>query len=347
MALQAAGIPDILAAGLQELGEGKVTDLTTDTQEFVAYTSLMKKPRIEIMTTGYGIQWDLIVDQNNSARGVGLYSTDNVNVPNVLTQGSIPWRHAEASYAFDYHEIDMNQGAREIVRLIKVRRQTALMSVAEYFEDRFWRLQPSTDTTNMFGVPYWIVKSNTEGFNGTVPSGYTTVAGLSPTLLPRWANYTGQYTTIDVTDLIPLWERAADKTRFMPPVKVLPDFNTGDKYGFYTTYPVYQASKQVLRSQNDDLGTDLDPYDGRPTFRRTPITWVPKLDQDTTDPIYGINWGEFKLAVLRNWWMKETILERMPGQHNVSGVFLDCSLNTLLRNRRRCFVLAKNTGLPQ
>lgn len=348
-ALQAASIPDIIAAGLQELGEGQVVDLTTDTQEFVAYTSLMKKPRIDLQSDGYGIQWDLMIDHNHSARAVGLYSKDNINVPNVLTQASIPWRHVEGSYAFDHHEVDMNKGARQIVNLIKTRRHAAMVSMAEFFEDRFWRLTAVDDTDNMLGVPNWICKSSTAafGFNGTLPSGYTTVAGLSPTLIPRWANGTFLYSSIDTTNLLPLWEEACDKTKFMPPVKTLPDFNTGDKWGFYTTYVVYQASKQILRSQNDDIGTDLDPYDGRPTFRRVPITWVPQLDIDLTGPIYGINWGEFKLAILKNWWMKETVLDRMPGQHNVSGVFIDCSENPILRNRRRCFVGATANTLPQ
>lgn len=350
--LQATGIPDIIAAGLAQLGRGRVVDLTTDTQKFYAWSLMTRQGKIDKQSDGHSIQWDLMIDDNGSARAVGLYSQDNINVPNVLKQVSIPWRHIEASYAFDHHEIDMNKGASQIVKIMEIRRYAAMVAMAKFFEDRFWRLPAADDTRNMLGLPYWIVKSNTavttnDGFNGGLPSGYSSVAGLSNVDVPRWANYAAQYTNIDVTDLIPKWERAADYTDFTPPVTNPKDFNTGDSYSYCTTYPVYSASKQILRSQNDNLGTDLDPYHDRPTFRRVPITWVKQLDIDTTDPIYGINWGQFKLAVLSNWWMKEFVQDRMPGQHNVTGVFLDSSVNPILRDRRSAFVLAKTTGLPQ
>lgn len=342
--LQASGIADLIAAGLAELGEGKWTDLTTDLQEFVAVPNLLKKNRVTIQS-GHSIQFDIITDQNNSARAVGLYNTDNVNVPNVLTQGSIPWRHTLADYAFDHHEITMNEGSRQIVSLMKARRHTAMVSMAEFMERRFWRVPDSTDSLNPYGVPYWIVKNAAEGFTGTVPSGYTAVAGVSTTDVPRWKNYAAPYTAVSKDDLIAKWWKAATKTRFKPPV-ASPTFNTGDQYGYYTVYDVYAALKQILESQNDDLGSDLDSQDGEPTFRRVPVTWVPVLDEDTTNPVYGINWGEFKTAIQNKWWMKETVLERVPGQHNVTAVYIDSSFNWLCRNRRRNFVLSNGTTLP-
>lgn len=342
--LQLTGIADIVAAGLAELGEGKWTDLTTDLQEFVAMPNLLKKNRVTIQS-GHSIQWDLITDQNNSARAVGLYASDRVDVPNVLAQGSIPWRHTVADYAFDHHEVSANKGGRQIVAILKARRHSAMMSMAEFMEDRFWRVPASTDELNPYGVPYWVVKNASEGFNGTVPSGYSTVAGLSTTTLTRWKNYTAPYTAISADDLIAKWWKAATLTRFRPPIASA-TFNTGDQYGYYTTYTVYAGLKQLLAAQNEDIGNDLDSFEGQPTFRRTPVTWVPKLDEDTTNPVYGLNWGEFKTAVLDDWWMKETVLERVPGQHNVSGVYIDSSFNWLCRNRRRNFVISNGTTLP-
>lgn len=344
--LQAASIPDILVAGLQELGEGQVTDLTVDTQHHVAFSILMKKSHVDLQSSGYGTQWDLMIDHNHSTRAVGLYSVDNVNQVNLLTQASIPWRHLESHYAFDHHEVDFNKGPRQIVDLIKARRYGCMVGMAEFFEDRFWRLTAADDDRNMLGIPNWIVKNATEGFTGTVPSGFTTVAGLSPTTVARWANYAAPYTSVDVTDLIPKIERAMDLTLFKPPTTAMKSFNTGDQYGLFTNYTVFQAAKQILRGQNEDMGSELDPFQ-RPVFRGTPLQWVPQLAIDTTNPVYGINWGEVKLAILRNWWMKETVLDRMPGQHNVSAVFMDNSLNTICRNRRRCFVISNGTTLPQ
>jgi hypothetical protein len=342
--LQLSGVSDVLQAGLAELGEGKWTDLTTDLQEFVAVPNLLKKNRV-VIQSGHSIQWDLITDHNNSARAVGLFASDRVDVPNGLTQGSMPWRHTIADYAFDHHEVTANEGARQIVSLIKARRHMAMVSMAEYMERRFWRVPDTTDEVNPHGVPYWIVKNATEGFNGGAPSGYTTVAGLNPSTLSRWKNYTAPYTAVTYEDLIAKWWKAATYTKFKAPVQS-PTFNTGDQYGYYTTYTVYAGLKNLLMAQNEDLGSDLDSQDGNPTFRRVPVTWVPVLDEDTTNPVYGINWGEFKTAILGNWWMKETVLDRVPGQHNVSAVYIDSSFNWICRNRRRNFVLSNGTTLP-
>lgn len=341
--LQYSGIADILVAGIAELGEGKVTDLTTDIQEFVSF-GLLKKNRVDIQS-GHSIQWDLVTDQNNSARAVGLYASDRVDVPNVLAQGSIPWRHMTANYGFDHREISVNKGARQIVDLIKIRRHTAMMSQIEFMEDRLWRVPAAADELNPYGVPYWVVKSASEGFVGTAPSGYTTVAGLNPSVLTRWKNYAAPYTVISKADLLAKWWKAATYTRFKAPLAVK-TFNTGDQYGYYTTYAVYAALKDILESQNEDLGSDLDSQEGNPVFRRVPITWVPILDQDTTNPVYGLNWGEFKTVVLGDWWMKEFVQEHVPGQHTVSNVHIDSSFNWICRNRRRNFVLSNGTTLP-
>lgn len=342
--LQFSGIADVIAAGLAELGNGKWTDLTTDIQEFVAVTTLLKKNRVTI-GSGHSIQWDLITDQNNSARFLGLFASDRVDVTNVLTQGSIPFRHCTFNYGFDRREVTANTGQAQIVSLIKSRRHAAMMSWAELIEKRLWRVPASDDTDNPYGVPYYVVKNATAGFTGTVPLGYTTVAGLSTTTLPRWKNYAAPYAAVSKDDLILKWWVAARKTNFKPPVPSA-TFNTGDNYGFYMTGDVYDTLKQILESQNEDLGSDLDSQDGNPTFRRVPVTWVPALDDDTTNPLYGINWGEFKTAILGNEWMKETVIPMTPGQHTVSQVHTDSSFNWLCRNRRRNFVLSNGVTMP-
>ncbi len=104
--------------------------------------------------------------------------------------------------------------------------------------------------------------------------------------------------------------------------------------------------KYLLESQNDNLGMDVDSMDGKPVFRRTPITWIPQLDNDTTNPVYGINWGEFHTAGLRQWWLKETQIPIQPNQHTVSSTHTDCTFQWLTRDRRRHFVLATNTTTP-
>ena len=131
--LQASGIADILVAGLAELGEGKWTDLSFDKNDYVVLPELMKQDRITIQS-GHSIQWTVITDENYTFRMTGLYAQDNLNVPNVLTQGSVPWRHAVAGYAFDQHEITMNEGMRQIVPIMREKRHPAMVSIANGME---------------------------------------------------------------------------------------------------------------------------------------------------------------------------------------------------------------------
>lgn len=351
MPIQAENLGDLVKTTLNELGEMKFTEIATDLREHIAMRQLMKQNRVTF-EAGPQIQWDIMTDHNDSAEFVGLYNSDNVNVKDVMIQGQIPWRHVTANWAIDEREVAMNRSPRKIVDLIKTRRIACLISMAEKFERAFWRVPAVDNSVDPYGVPYYVVKTNTaatlaneNGFNGLVPSGYTTVANVNPTTYPRWANYGTQYTNVTKDDLIRKWRRAATMVNFKPPVDGIPTFNTGDKYGYYTNYAVEERIIEILESQNENLGMSVAPYEGMAVFKRVPIQSVPFLDNDTTNPVYGINWGEFKTAVLSGFWMKEVTITHQPGQHNVAATHVDCSFNWLTRNRRRHFVLATDTTM--
>jgi hypothetical protein len=345
--LQAEQMADMVATTLRDLGKPNFTAIATDMQDYVAMRTLMKKNKI-VFGSGYGHQFDLMTDHNHSAEFVGLFATDNVNVPNVMIQGNVPWRHFKFDFAFDEHELTMNRSSSRIVDLMLTRRLGAFIAGTEKLENRFWRSAAVTDNLNPYGVPYWIVKNASEGFNGSVPATHTTVAGINPTTYSRWKNYTAQYTAITKDDLVRKLRRGATMTNFKPPVDSpsIPDFNTGDRYGFYTTYDVISAMEEILEAQNDDLGNDVASMDGKVMFRRSPFVRVPALEDDTTDPIYMINWGVFKTVVLGGWWMKETVVSKVGGQHLVTSTFYDSSLNFLCYDRRRCGVFATGTTMP-
>lgn len=349
--LQAAQLADLLTTTLKELGEMKWTDISSDLQKHVAMRNLMRKNRV-VLDSGTSIQWNLMVGNSGAARATGLYGTDNVNVGEVMKTAEVPWRHYTTNYAFDRREIAMNRTPRRLVDLMKIRRIDCMTALAELWETDFWTLPTSTDTVSMYGVPYYVVKSataaskaNANGFNGGAPSGYSAgTAGLSSTTYPRWSNYSDAYTNISKDDLIRKWRRAATMTDFTPPVDGTPTYSTGDSLGWYSSYPVVAGTEELLEAQNDDLGTDIASMDGKTLFRRVGLTWVPKLDNDTDGPIYGINWGYFKIYVLRGEWLNETKIDITPGQHTVASVHVDSSLNPICKDRRRQVVLSTGTS---
>lgn len=350
MAIQATDIADLVSTTLNELGELKFTDLMSDYQNTIALKRVMKQNKMTF-DAGPEVAFNLITDENHSARFVGLGAVDSVDMPNVMTTGKVPWRHITWNWAIERREIAMNRTPRKIVDLAKTRRVAAFGSAIIKFEQHLWRVPAASNTTEPYGIPYWVVKSNTavttnDGFNGTVPSGYTTVGNINPTTYPRWANYATQYTNVTKDDLVRKWRRMSVYTDFMPLVDQIPVYNTGDDYAYYTNYAVLGLLEELLEAQNENLGNDVASKDGSVMFRRVPVTFVKELDLDTTNPVYAINWGEFKTMGLRGEWMVETAIPIQPGQHTVSATHTDCTFNMFCRNRRRNGVLATNTGLP-
>ena len=342
--LQADSIADLIKVTQRDLGKMKWTDAASTLQNYVAFKNLMREKKVEF-DSGYGIQWQVQVALGGLARSVGLYQADNINVPDVMQQATIPWRHWNTAYAIERREIAMNRDPARIVELVKIRRMTAMLDFAELYETDFWsKPVDSTDLLKAFGVPYWIVKNTSTGFNGGNPSGFSSGAGaISSSTYTGWANYTFQYTLVTKDDLIRKMRKAATFTNFMSPVDI-PSYNTGNDYGFYTNYNVLGKLEEALEGQNQNLGNDVASKDGVTMFRQNPVTWVPKLETDTSDPIYGINWGVFAPVFLKGEYLREQGPDVSGNAHTVFQTNVDTSGNFKCSDRRRLFVGSLNAN---
>lgn len=344
-AIQAENIGDLVADTLKDLGKPKFTDISSNLQRHVAMKNLLRQNRV-VLESGTGIQFNVLVQQSGAFKNVGLGASDNVNAVDGMVQASTVWRNSTVSYMIIRQTVAMNREPARIVDYIKQQRLMALISAAEGFESNFWNPPSSTDSVTPYGLPYWITKNATKGFNGGTLTGFSNVAGLSTSQYPNWCNWTFPYTAISRDDFIRNAREAATKTDFMPPVDGIPTPNTGDEYGFYTNYAVIQPLEEAVESQNDNLGPDVASQDGKVLFRRVPAIWVPKLDADTTNPFYGINWGWFKTYVLRGEWAKETAVPITSGQHNIHSQFIDWMYNFVSKNRRPHMVGSNGTTYP-
>lgn len=345
MALQASAIADLVTTTQRDLGKLKWTDIASSLQKYIAMPKLLKEKKVSFSDGGYEIQWNVMVTQNNAAQNVGLFAEDNTNIGDVMKTASIPWRHTVSSYGYDVREPKMNSGAARIVDLIKTRRVEAMYGMAERMETDFWgKPTDSTDTTTPFGLKYWIVMGNTTpGFSGGDPSGFSAgAAGLASATYTRWQNYCGGYTSVTKPDLIAKWRKASTFTDFTPPTEV-PQYASDSQYGYYTNYAVIGALETLLESQNDNLGNDVASKDGHAMFRKVAVTWAPKLEDNSNNPIYGIDWSNFRPVFIKDTYMKESEPIRDPGAHNVYNIFTDCSYNWQCLNRRTNFVLATAT----
>jgi len=337
-AIQAADIADLVTGTLQDLGERKWTDLTTDLQNFFVLPQLIKKGAV-MFRSGYGLRRNIMIDKNGNVSWVGLYNEDVVSQADYMQTMDVPFRHMTANWALDEHEVSMNSGPRQLVDLLEEREQACLAAIAENLEGKFFNEVDDT-TVDPWGLPHWVVKNNTEGFNGGNPTGYSNVGGFTHA---RWKNYTGQYTAVDKLSLIPMMRKAAYKTNFKSPVQ-MPSYSTGDQRRYLTNYAVSAEMESILESQNDNLGNSVNSKDGMVMFQRRPLEVVSYLDDDTTNPVYGINMGTFKTVILKGWNLKRKTKSTYERQHNVAVTFYDLSCNWYTTNRRDHFVLALNTG---
>lgn len=338
--LQAEAMNGMIAATLETYEKLKWTALQLDVQEHVALPMLMQEKRVK-QDSGYNVAWELNFGTTGHARFVGLFETDVVNATDNIVPANVPWRHVETSYAFDRREPRMNAGAEKIVCLIEERRANALVDASTKFEEAWWGL-PTSSGGEFYGIKYWIVWTGGQAFDGGIPSGFSDVAGVSPTTYPRWKNWSDTYTLVTKADLIYKMRLAARKTKWKAPIRQ-PELATDYQHGVYTNLDVIQALEDVGEAQNENLGRDIASMDGQMLFHKNPIVWVPQLDDRTADPIYLIDWGSLSVRY-QGEWMSELQQNNIHGQHNVTRVFVDWTLNTRGVDRRRQAILAKGSG---
>ena len=338
--LQADNIADIVTTTLKKLNRLKFANIATDLQRYIFFTRLMRgKNASKATSSGYGCQWQVLVGGDSQAAAVGLYQTVSVNQTDVFQTASFPWRHFWNAYTWDEREDSMNQGEEQIQRYIESKRIWALIDLADKLETQFWSApSSSSNNTDMWGLPYWVVKSATQGFNGLAPTGWTSVGNLSATTYANWANYTDQYTNRSKDDLVYRMRRAAIATNFESPVDFT-DIVSGPSYEIYTNLDTKLDLERLAEQQNDQNGNDLASKDGKTMFRGIPITYVPKLDADTNEPVYGIAWGSLFIDFLMNQYLKEMPPENVPNQPAVKRRNIMLSCNVGCYDRRRNWVI--------
>lgn len=353
--LQADGLADLMSTTLPELDRLRFVDLGTDYHETIALKRIFKKKKSQV-DSGTSIRFNIMHDIGGSARFVPYMWTAQTNIKNVMTYGEVPWRGWTWNWSMFAEETIMNSGASKIVDLMQSRRISEYASLVVLLERQLWATPDASDLEGIYSIPYYIVKSNTatttnDGFNGTTPSGFSTVAGLDPTTAPgtpggRYRNYGTQYSTVAKNDLIRKMRRGAVYTDFKPIVDGIPQPDNGDDMGWYTNYAVLSVMEEILESQNENLGRDIASMDGKVMFRGAGMTNVQELDKDTTNPVYGIQWPTFGFVRMRGMWEKLYQVGVNPNQPTVASAHYVSRCNTVCKNRRRNMVFATDTAMP-
>ncbi len=332
-------IADLVIGTLRNYGRPRFVQIAQTLQEYPVLDKWLKKDKV-IMDNGTGIKRTLMTSTGNPAKMTGLYAEDEVNIPDLLTSIDVPWRRATTNWAWETREGLENRGKALITKIIDPRREGALIHMADLLEDQAWSSpDSSSNTTDAYGVPYYVTKNSSTGFNGGVPSGHTTVAGVNVTTHPTYQNYTFAYTDLTKADAISKLRTAHRKCSFKSPTSKQQLYGPiGKRFELFVNEPTIQEFEDVGEQQNENLGRDVASMDGKILFRMNTITWIPQLDGDTSNPVYGIDHRSFYPVVLKGDYLRETAAIRAPKQHNVWQHFIDLSFNFLCLNRRANWV---------
>jgi len=340
MALNEKDIQDLVQGTLERVRKDRVTNLATRLSDYHIVGVLLKKQRVRI-EDGISIQQMVMIDHSHAAQQTELFAVDNVRITDTLKRIEVPWRHTTVNWGFESREIDMNSGDSRIVSLLATRQDAAMVSLLEHMENQGWKPAAELGERDVYSIPCWVVKNATEGFYGGNPTGFTNgIGGLDSNTYTRWRNWTGTYSAWSETDGILALRKAHQHIQFKVPIDVKTfREGVGRTYRIMVNNKTYNELITAARNANDNLGPDLGRYDGSVTFNRNEITWVPKLDEDTQNPVYLINLNSFYAFVLKGWFMKTTGPLRAPSQHNTWHMFEDTTWNLICENRRLNAVL--------
>ena len=161
-------IADLVLGTMNELGPPSFQQIATDLQDYEVMPKWLKSDKVQV-DYGIGIQRTLMTSLPDSAKHVGLYEVDDVDVKDLLSSINIPWRHAQTSWAFERRETLMNRGKALITKVIEPRRVGAMINMADVLEAKAWSCPDVSDDVLPFGLPYWVVANATTGFNGGAP----------------------------------------------------------------------------------------------------------------------------------------------------------------------------------
>jgi len=359
-------VADLVQSILPDLDRMSWEQIAQNLVDYEMMSHWLKDDKI-VFGDGLFIKKNLLSQLSGAASHTGMTDTDDVDIPDLMDDLQVPWRHAQTKWGYHYQtDILMNRGKSTINDTVKPRRLAAMIDLAEELEAKAWQVPNTTDKLSPYGLPYWIVYNSVTGFTGNYPTGpdavaHTTIAGLSTTDSPKFKNYSANYVTVNKQDLLPKMRTALRKTNFKSPV-TKDDMSTkrGNDRRYYMDEVTTSAFETLGEAQNENLGRDLAPYtagvgnshggvqdvDGTLTFKKNPLVYVPQLDDTTvftaaTNPVYQIDHGVFYPYCLKGDYLRETGPVVAPNQHNMYRVFLDLTYNILCCNRRRCAVFGK------
>lgn len=335
-------------------------------QQYIVVNQWFKTEKMQV-ESGTSIERNIMLDPTGNAIHVRLFQKTPVNVANQHTKITAPWVQIQTSYSIERREALRNRKPAMYIKLLQSRRLAAVVDLANLLERRAWSSpQNEADDLNPRGLPYWISKltsltaDNAGAFSGSLVryadgSTSSTKGGINGSTEARWRNWAATYGTT-TTGVLPAsytgdqpnsfvqrLRKAFHATNFKSPM-LAKEMREGpaSRFRLYTNLNTLVEVEELATIKNENIGRDLDPFHGVTTFRRVPIEYAPVLDDDTTNPVYGVNHSKFYPIVQEGDWMRESDPMSDVEQHNVNTTYFDGSYQFFANNVREAgFVLTQ------
>lgn len=341
--LSLQGIDDFVELTLDRYKTNEWVDISMPLQHYT-FASRWFKDKQKPERGGPRLKWKLRHDNQGTAKHSGLFAVDETNRKNVTTGAKMEWSKQTVNYIYDIDEEEFQSGPETIVQTMLLHEQGLYNDFFGLMETAMWTA-PSASTLDPMppsGIPFWLQKSSTLGFNGGDPSGWTDGAGsIATATYPGWKNYTGTYVQVSRDDLVEKVVNACDFCYFQAP-KSYAEIGGGESaWGFYTVHGVLATMRKMLQAGNDSLGPDVARWAGEVVIKGNVVTWVPALTNsdsdayDSSDPFYGINWNKFEYFFKTGRNMVKYPPERAPNQHTVRVRIMDNWGNFVCYDRRQ------------
>lgn len=336
----------------------KWTDISLNFTKYLFADKLLNKARMVKHEGGTQITWKVQVRNISNVREVGLFDENTPARNDLFVEASTDFVSQSTGTFWDVNEKVFNKGPVQIIDHIKGLMHAMYNDWFEAMEYKMWT-SPATSADadkKMLGISHWIVKETSTaafGFNGGNPANFSAGAGnISSSTYPRWDNGTGIYTAVDDA-MLELLTEAMDKTKFVAPHSYPAIGDSTANQSLITTYPVIQGMRELTRVQNENIGKDLGKFRDTVIFRGVEVIWAEALTTalladgtanpavDTSDPIYGIDWTTFNLALPNGKEREVTGPQVAPLQRHVREIYVDAWNQLYCTNRRRNFVIQK------
>ena len=314
------------------------------------------KQAAKTSTGGVKAEFDVTYRENGSAAWVKPGAVRTPTLTDCTVTMSMPFVGLTCNYSITDTELNENAGPAKMWDLLPVKRNPAIMDALKELESRAWEApEDSADAEHARGVPYHvtpIVSGETAGFNGDLPfykdateaTTYQDIDVSSSTYSrirnynDRWTNDDGDITEEDMEKLGNMflklhWAQPTHLSELSQPVFA--------KFRIYACLTIINGLAKFVRTMNSQMGGDGGRYyglgvtdTGKLTLFGYPVTWIEKLDDDDTHPLYMLNLEELVPIFDRNANFYEYRAMNDVSQPDVWTTHVDAKLNFATRNRR-------------